>query len=332
MSNKLEISLQGIEKNTSKEYAINTSYDRLFIPTQAYLDNMPDLQNGDLIKGAKVPIERVGISNFRLPLQIRRKEGGTNEIEVSVVGTVSLEGVKKGINMSRILRSFYEYSDQVFDIDKLSEVLLRYRDTLGSYDAHLQLTFNYRIWQESLRSVNKGGEKNGGWQYYKVTLESIMDREGVCENIMHFDFVYSSTCPCSTELSLYAMDEREVYATPHSQRSVARVSIKTAKSFWIEDMRDLCQAALQTETVVFCKREDEQAFAELNAANTKFVEDAVRLLYEKLNGIEEILDFKVIASHNESLHSHDAISVITKGVPGGFKDLISVADLKSLIY
>jgi GTP cyclohydrolase I len=102
MENKLKVTLTGIEKNTTKEYAINTSYDRVFIPSEEYLDNMPDLQNGDLIKGAKVPIERVGISNFKLPLKIQRKDGGVNEIETSVVGTVSLEGVKKGINMSRI--------------------------------------------------------------------------------------------------------------------------------------------------------------------------------------------------------------------------------------
>jgi GTP cyclohydrolase I len=159
-----------------------------------------------------------------------------------------------------------------------------------------------------------------------------MDIQGVVDNIMHFDFVYSSTCPCSTELSLYAMDVRDTFATPHSQRSVARVSIKTENTYWIEDLQELCQNALKTETVVFCKREDEQAFAELNAANTKFVEDAVRQLYEGLHKDEKILDFKVVASHNESLHSHDAIAVITKGVPGGFDDFISVADLKSLIY
>ena len=29
-------------------------------------------------------------------------------------------------------------------------------------------------------------------------------------------------------------------------------------------------------------------------------------------------DFKIVASHNESLHSHNAISVIVKGVEGGF--------------
>ena len=32
-------------------------------------------QNGDTIKGSKVGIERVGISNFRLPLKIQMKNG-----------------------------------------------------------------------------------------------------------------------------------------------------------------------------------------------------------------------------------------------------------------
>lgn len=66
------------------------------------------------------------------------------------------------------------------------------------------------------------------------------------------------------------------------------------------------------------KREDEQAFAEKNGAFLKFVEDAVRLLYSRLDKDERIKDFKIVASHNESLHSHNAISVIVKGVENGF--------------
>ncbi len=31
-----------------------------------------------------------------------------------------------------------------------------------------------------------------------------------------------------------------------------------------------------------------------------------------------IVDFRIACSHLESLHSHDAVSVICKGVPGGF--------------
>ena len=80
------------------------------------------------------------------------------------------------------------------------------------------------------------------------------------------------------------------------------------------------------------KREDEQAFAELNAANLKFVEDAVRLLllYEGLDTDSRINDFRVFASHKESLQSHNAISVIIKGVPGGFDANIDPFTYRSL--
>jgi len=90
------------------------------------------------------------------------------------------------------------------------------------------------------------------------------------------------------------------------------------KKIWIEDVHALCLKALQTETQVMVKREDEQAFAELNGAYLKFVEDAARLLYKEFDGDKRIADFRIACSHLESLHSHDAVSVICKGVKGGF--------------
>ena len=54
--------------------------------------------------------------------------------------------------------------------------------------------------------------------------------------------------------------------------------------------------ALQTETQVVVKREDEMAFAELNGSYLKFVEDAARLLYEQLEANDRVLDFRVICS------------------------------------
>lgn len=314
--------------------AINDQpYDVDFKPTVEYLASMPDLQNGDLIKGANRAIEKVGISNIRLPLSIRsRKPGKEREIEVSIIGTVSLEANKKGINMSRIIRSLYPHASSVFDINRIKQVLTDYKNNLDSFNAHILFSFDYPIWQTSLRSVDRNGSKNGGWQYYKVTLDCQLDDMGIYTLQMHLDFIYSSSCPCSTELSIHAMETRGKYAIPHSQRSVARVSIETQELFWIEDLVSICQKALVTETQVFVKREDEQAFAELNASNTKFVEDAVRLLADKLEGEPRIRDYKVIASHNESLHNHDAIGVLVKGKQGGFTDRISVADLKSLVY
>ena len=82
---------------------------------------------------------------------------------------------------------------------------------------------------------------------------------------------------------------------------------------WFEDLIDHCRAAVPTETQVMVKREDEQAFAELNAANPIFVEDAARSFCEQLQADARIGDFRVVASHQESLHSHDAVSVLTDG-------------------
>ena len=103
---------------------------------------------------------------------------------------------------------------------------------------------------------------------------------------MHLDYVYSSTCPCSLELSEHARRTRNQIATPHSQRSVARVSVELVGDdvLWFEDLVELCNAAIPTETQVMVKREDEQAFAELNGSNPIFVEDAVRLLCAQPRG------------------------------------------------
>ena len=153
-----------------------------------------------------------------------------------------------------------------------------------------------------------------GWQYYDIALE-LVDVAGVRKKIMHLDYVYSSTCPCSLELSEHARMTRGQLATPHSQRSVARISVevKPGAVLWFEDLVALARAGVPTETQVMVKREDEQAFAELNAANPIFVEDATRSFAKALQGDARIGDFRVLASHQESLHSHDAVSLLTEG-------------------
>lgn len=317
------------ETEHSKNYKYpDYKYDTELQATEQYVETLPDLQNGpnSLIKGAPVTIEKVGIHNFRLPLKVKTKHGETITVEASVTGTVSLEAHKKGINMSRIMRTYYESHQEVFSFDLLINTLKLYKEKLNSFDAAIIVKFSYPIKQRSLRS------DNWGWQYYEVQMETEIKSDGKLKKLIHFDFVYSSACPCSFELSEHARKYRNKATVPHSQRSVARISIEFDEMVWIEDLKDMCLEALKTETQVVVKREDEQAFAELNGSNTKFVEDAVRLMYSVLDSNKNILDFKVIASHQESLHSHDAIAVITKNVPGGFTADISRADLNSMIH
>jgi GTP cyclohydrolase I len=294
------------------EFSINykepdRTFDQSLKADEKYIDTLPDLQNGpsSLIQGSPVEIQQVGIHNFRIPLRYKKKEGGTIELETSVTGTVSLESHKKGINMSRLMREFYKFENETFHIDKLKDILMAYKDKLKTFDARILLSFSYPIIQKSLRSDNQG------YQYYKITLEGDLNKKGEFRKIMHLDFIYSSACPCSYELGQHAVKYRNKAVVSHSQRSTTRVSIEFDELVWIEDLKDLCLKALKTETQVIVKREDEQAFAELNGSYLKFVEDAARLLYQELSQDSKIKDFRVICMHMEALHSHSACSVIT---------------------
>ncbi len=291
--------------------ALSRAYPEEFRADAAYKATMPDLQNGpaSMIRGARQAIQHVGISNFRLPIRFHTRDNGDLTLETSVTGTVSLEAEKKGINMSRIMRTFYEHAEETFSFEVVERALDAYKSDLESFDARIEMRFSFPVKVDSLRSGLSG------YQYYDIALE-VVETDGVRRRMMHLDYVYSSTCPCSLELSEHARQSRGQLATPHSQRSVARISVEVdaaAPCLWFEDLIDLCRTAVPTETQVMVKREDEQAFAELNAANPIFVEDAARLFSEALQGDARIGDFRVIASHQESLHSHDAVSVLTEG-------------------
>jgi len=310
------------------ETVVARRYDRDFTVTPAYRDSLPDMMEAvDAIEGAPVPIQQVGVSGFKIPLRFAVEE--TDQpivLEATITGSVSLEANLKGINMSRIIRTFYAHKDEVFTPDTLTAILEEYREKVGGFQARVRVAFSYPMIQTSLRSGMEG------YQFYRVAYESAMSATGRVRRYIHFDFTYSSACPCSAELAEHARDTRGVFAIPHSQRSRARLRVELAEgaTLTVEDLQRHCQNALKTETQVMVKREDEQAFAEMNGAYVKFVEDAARLLYEPLAADPRIRDFEAACSHQESLHSHDAVSVICKGVSDGFD--AAFMDFETLVY
>ena len=305
-----------VSHSQEAEAQLKRNYEQDFRPDHKYRKSLPDVQNtsSSNILGADVPIMQVGINRFRLPLQFATAASEKTTLEAAVSGTVSLGSNRKGINMSRIMRTFYEFKERLFGLEVLEEILLRYKKDLESSRARLKVAFEYPMIQRSLRSELEG------YQYYRCAYEGTVDDLDRCRRFIHFDFIYSSACPCSADLAEHARDNRKIYSIPHSQRSKARLSVEIApgSQLKIEELHEHCITALQTETQVMVKREDEQAFAELNGAYVKFVEDAARLLHERLNADTRICDFQVACAHLESLHSHDAVAVINKGVPGGF--------------
>src|SRR5829696_3859978 len=133
-------------------------YDRKFRVTADYRATLPDMMEAahDAIQGAHVPIQQVGVHNFKLPLKFRTKQRELLTLEASVTGTVSLEADLKGINMSRIVRSFYEHKDDIFTGEWMGKILRSYLRNVKSKDARLKVSFSYPMLHQSLRSGLEG--------------------------------------------------------------------------------------------------------------------------------------------------------------------------------
>ncbi len=295
--------------------------------------------------GPKGTLNWVGMSQIELPIFLPNAEGGKTQTLARVQAYVNLtDPNSKGIHMSRL----YLALDNVLGMNELTPDVLR--QTIGQFvDSHIGLSdaaylecrFDYFERRNSLLS------QNSGWKNYPVKVAATL-RNGVIETEIGVEVPYSSTCPCSAALARQLIQEgfRETFgettsnvdaqavyewlgttqgirATPHSQRSIAQIKVKLAEKsrhLPITSLIDRIENALQTPVQATVKREDEQEFARLNAANLMFCEDAARRLKTALSDDISLRDFWVRVNHMESLHAHDAVAIVVKGVEGGYRD------------
>ena len=287
------------------------SYDEDF-----YTDDLPDPQVDPVLPGARVPLKKVGIAPVDLPVRLRSRSGGEDKLlqtEASLYCSLD-DPMAKGLNLSRLYLIMHEKIKDQLSLDGMEDALKELAVGQGVKNAYCKLRFKYPMYQEALRTKNKRGHIA-----YKTELEG-QYRDGEYKWFLTIDYVYSSTCPCSFELAHDARSKRNAAANAHSQRSILKVKVAFDRTngniVWIEDLVDLCRLNIPTEVQIVVKRRDEQAFAELNGANLLFSEDAVRIVHDALDRWVEgkkILDFSIVASHEESLHPWNAIAVSVGG-------------------
>jgi GTP cyclohydrolase I len=277
----------------------------------------------------KVAIDKVGINRYRIPLNYVYKDGTIRNHDTEASMYVQCPDGSTGINMSRLCEFLLaESQKQSVGKDFFREVLTRFRRDMRDEEsepwferAYLKLKFKYALKQVSLKS------ENWGWQYYDCELEGCQNKEGKTRMYLTVKYEYSSTCPCSLSMAKQYEEDYKAGRTTegigigsaHSQRSgaVCTVEYDIEDSFGIEDLVGLLRKAIPTETQSLVKRLDEQAFAILNGENPIFVEHASRRISKVLNKEPRVLDWVVSVEHWESLHSHNAVAVIRKGIPGG---------------
>ncbi|KAF1702691.1 GTP cyclohydrolase FolE2 [Pseudoxanthomonas kaohsiungensis] len=281
------------------------------------------------------PLDWVGMEGIAIPVRVSDGAGGHVQVAAQVDLSVDLKQAgERGIHMSRLyMRLQEELARHEVTPAGLRHVLQASIDSQAglSGSARLRLRYEALLLRRALRS------DNAGWKRYPVQIEALLEN-GHLKLVLGFGVEYSSTCPCSAALSRQAnaerfaedfagahpistgvvrdwlASERGMAATPHAQRSEAKVRVELRPQFDelpLVALVDALEASLGTPVQTAVKREDEQAFAMLNAANLMFCEDAARRVASVLSADPRIERYEATVSHFESLHPHDAVASVS---------------------
>jgi GTP cyclohydrolase I len=294
---------------------------------------LPDVA-GDAVALAR-PLDWVGMDHIALPVRIADGQGGQLQVPADIDVAVNLgRADARGIHMSRL---YLQLQDGLAR-EAITPAGLRHllQDGIASQQglatqARLRIRYDALLQRPALESGFSG------WKRYPVEIEAAL-ADGHLHLALAFELEYSSTCPASAALSRQANAERfagdfaaarplsvgvvrdwlasdrGMAATPHAQRSRAQVRVELKPQFDelpLVPLIDALEAALATPVQTAVKREDEQAFARLNAENLMFCEDAARRVAAVLASDPRVERYDATLSHFESLHPHDAVARVS---------------------
>lgn len=309
-------------------------------PFLASSGEMPDIASREL-PDPESTLNWVGMSNLHQPLLV--KDGSDiKPVQARAQVYVDLnDPLSKGIHMSRLYLALDEHAETrpltAAGLRLLLNTVLESHHDIST-KAFVQFEFDHYVRRKALIS------DNSGWSSYPVMVKGTLIN-GQISLELSVGVLYSSTCPCSAALARQLIQhqfeqdfgasgqvdagavrdwlgtEEGIVATPHSQRSIAKILVQLEDDlddFPITELIDAVEATLKTPVQAAVKREDEQEFARLNGQNLMFIEDAGRRLKAALSNDARLHDFWVRLEHHESLHAHDAVGVFTKDVEGGY--------------
>ncbi len=255
---------------------------------------MKDVAGGADERG--VTIQRVGVKDVRLPMQIRRKggappaEGGYDGVLAHVNLAAELPHHFRGTHMSRFLEVLCKWSQLPVASPDIRAMLAQVCKELHAPSAHIEMRFKYFI---PKRAPVSGAQ-------------SFLDYD--CEfsgSLAGGDYVFTlgvavpitCLCPCSREISRQGA---------HNQRAVLRVRVRypAGEMIWIEDLAAELERHGSAEIYPLLKREDEKHVTEQAYANPKFVEDIVREVVLALRADPRVTWFDVECESYESIHNH----------------------------
>lgn len=259
-----------------------------------YNKDLPDMQK----TGPKhqYSIQRVGITELKIPIFISKKDGGQQHTVADVNIFVDLDKFSKGTHMSRLAIGAHKFSDQQLNKNLLIDIAEYIRNKCEAKTSHLIYKFPYFL--DRIAPVSK----EPGSIYCNVIFDMVKTEDDYTFT-MSIETTATSLCPCSRELS---------DAGAHNQRSKIRITAvpDNGSWVWIEDIVATAETHSSCEVYSVLKRADEKYVTDKAYDNPNFVEDMVRAVYDSLNSNENLKSFTVEVTNEESIHQHNAYAMM----------------------
>lgn len=284
------------------------------------MSNLPDIQKTPDTRN--VAIRRVGVTNIKLPIRMRRRHAlppdtmdTVGEFEIAC----SLPAEVKGTHMSRFSEVLNKHLDAggIFSSEDLQTLASELIDKLEARDVFIQLKVDYFVDQPAPVSGRRGVAPLTG------ILQVIAYKKDDGRDILHefrtytgIEILGKTCCPCSREISGYD------HATgmgkgAHAQRG--NVSIlahhPSDKMLWFEELAEVAWKAFSQPVYPVLKRPDEAHVTMGAYGNPKFVEDVVRDVTVQMRALKadgRCQGFKIRVQNAESIHYHDAFAEVNE--------------------
>ncbi|MBO4798102.1 MAG: GTP cyclohydrolase I FolE2 [Candidatus Methanomethylophilaceae archaeon] len=275
-----------------------------------------DLQYGRGEAGYR--LTRVGVKGVRKPVVIKREgAGGTlnNTLYCSFDICVDLPAEQKGSHMSRNVEVLNEVVEEsirtpVTALEDMAADICRRLLVRHEYAMTADVVATAEYFRGSVTPLGKPT-----FEIYELMAGGHIERDGVLLKKIGVEAVGMTACPCGqqtvTEMLGY---ETDLPVMTHNQRNVCSVVLDLPEDVSVEAdiLIDIIEDSFSSPTYELLKRPDEGQVIINAHRNTKFVEDVVRgvldRLVKKFPDLPDDVFVDVISESEESIHKHNAFA------------------------
>jgi len=263
--------------------------------------NLPDLMSQKDSRG--VPINKVGISDLKVPLKVGKADGLICETVGVFEMFVGLKASERGTHMSRfsILLNDFVSSNEPLNFKSMESLTRRMKDYLDSESSYINVEFSY------FKKIEAPVTSLAGIAPFTAGYKSSFDKKGNFSLKTYVSVTGQTCCPCSKEISDYD-EETKKGRGAHSQHGHVFIEVENAESenVSIDALIDVAQLSLSAPSYPILKRQDERVATISAYENPCFVEDVIRGCATRLREFQGIDNFYLEVVNDEVIHFHKA--------------------------